>query len=66
MRSALKYFRDPKWTKHPDRIVAKAGRTATRILAMDQVLRETNGLVLLGPSLIFALKQLRRKDQHIH
>ncbi len=65
MRSATRYFREPQWSKHPQRIVMKAGRLATRLLAANQVLKEIDGLVLLGPSTESALKQLIHSDQHI-
>lgn len=65
MRAALRYYRAPQWAEYPDRIVNKAGRLATRLLAANQVLKEIDGLVLLGPSVESALKQLVHPDQHV-
>lgn len=65
MRSGLRYFRQPQWSGHPERIVRKAGRLATRLLAANQVLQEVDGLVLLGPSTVSALRQLIHKNQRV-
>jgi hypothetical protein len=63
MRAAVKYYSKEQWT--PERLVRKAGRLATRIVAANQVLKETDGLVLLGPSVESALRQLIHSDQHV-
>lgn len=63
MHNALRYFRGSQWTEHPERIVMKAGRMAIRLLAMNQVLKETDGLVLLAPSTESALQQLIHSDR---
>jgi hypothetical protein len=65
MGAALRYFRGPQWTEHPDRIVMKAGRIAIRLLAVNQVLKETEGSVLLAPSTESALEQLIHSDQRV-
>ena len=61
--NALRYYRQEQWT--PERLVRKAGRMAIRLLAMNTVLKETDGLVLLAPSTESALQQLIHSDQHV-
>jgi hypothetical protein len=56
----MRYFRTSLWA--PEKLLDKAGRLATRLIALNTVFKEKTGVWMFSPSLESALKQMIYRD----